>query len=247
MAIVTTFESWMRHWDWYEYAINNPQRVPCLVVDRSQCTDPFFDLYPGVDTPRPLISGLCRPRQRYPLGEIYVYLTRVDPRVLVTLNRTASVVRAPAYLGICAIRVHQVHSSHEAASRSFHPKCYTSSKAPSRYPPNLAHQPYPGQALPRECCIVHDVQSEPPAPHTPTTSTLTMHRNHYMAYHKRQRDQPVAECRFLNIAGRRALAVDPATAPVFASCDWGGVQMNQRGVRVADEIAMRLAKAIAGA
>jgi hypothetical protein len=247
MPIVLTFESWLRRWEWYEYAIRHPADVPCVLVDRSQCVDPFFDHHARGRPPRPLISGLCRPRARYAEGQIYVYVARVDLRVLEALGRSRQSARGPVYLGVAALRVHTVHSSHRAAASTFCAGQYASPAATSAYPPNLAYEAYPGQALRRECCITHDVRARRPSPHTPSTSTPTMHRRHYTFYRARQSDQPVAECRFMGTDARPALVLDPYTAPIFSTDDWGGAQMNQRGIRVSLEIAEALSKSISSA
>src|SRR5690606_13775895 len=123
------------------------------------------------------------------------------------------------YLGVAAMRVEQVHASHQEAASTFLPAIYVAAARPTRYPPNLAHANYPGQCVARSACITHDHER---IGHTPTSSTARMHQTQYEFYKTRATAQPVAECRFAESDGRFALALDPATAPLLSCRDWGG-------------------------
>lgn len=231
-AMLITFESWVTHLEWYSYAKCHPAAVPHLLVDRSQCTDPFFDLFTPVSFARPLISGLCRPRRRYPERGRIVYLTRVDRRVLRELGRAAPTASGAVYFLVAALQIERTHPSHGAAADTFQPRRYVIEPSSSPYPPNLAHGPYPGASVVRESCITHDMHADPPCPHTPDTSTKEMHRSHYNFYRTRQRTRPVAECRFDD----GALVVDPRVAPILMAESWDGRKINQQGLRIDQHI-----------
>jgi hypothetical protein len=72
-----------------------------------------------------------------------------------------------------------------------------------------------------------------------------MHRDQYNFYRRRAQGQPVAECKVLCLDGKPALALTPHAAPLFTPNDWGGKRMNQRGRRISDSVAMKLARRIA--
>lgn len=247
MAFVTVFESWVRHWSWYSYAIQHRDFVPYLLVDRSQCTDPFFDHFAPIESARPLISGLCRPRKNFPLGERFVYLARIDPRVLAHLGRTAPDGSGPVYLGVAELVVEMVHASHAAAAETFERRRYAALPNLTSYPPNLTLADNPAESVSRECCIVHDEDDPRKRAHTPDTSTDVLHLIQYEAYYTRSLGLPVAECRFGTYGDRFALNLNPMTAPLLRANDWGGKQMNTRGIRIDSEVADRLGQKIANA
>jgi hypothetical protein len=248
MAIIITFESWTTRHPWFLYARSHLVQVPFLLVDRSPCTDPYFDPFSPPGSARPVISGLCRRRKHYTVGQRFVFITRVDRRVLSQLGRLPpSAGPDPWYFGVAAVSVRSIHPSHQHAAASFQSGKYAAAPSPTDYPPNLAHNPYPGAAAARESCITHDVNATPPRPHTPATSTATMHRAHYNFYRTRQKGLPVAECQYERRGDRFALALDPQQAPVFEPRDWGNEQMNQFGRIIPDDVAETLTERIAKA
>jgi hypothetical protein len=233
MSIIITFESWVTKLTWYRYAVNHRSDIPYLLIDRSPCTEPFFDHYTPPAVARPLISGLCRPRKNYQAGGRFIYLTRIDRDVLSRLGRKAPIARGAVYLGVASLLVQRMHDSHADAAATFQPAQYASIPPLSAYPPNLAHASYPGAAVDRMGCITHydDVA------HTPDSSTPAMHRLQYMEYHRRQRGLPVAECRFENRDGIPALVLNPHVAVGLSQRDWGDRKLNQRGIHVDEDVA----------
>ncbi len=97
-----TCQTWVTEWNWFDYAQRYREQVPFLLVDRSPCTDPFFDPYASSEEERrPIISGLCRCIKNFRQGDTYIYITRVNHKVcqalgIATENMTAT------YLGIAA-------------------------------------------------------------------------------------------------------------------------------------------------
>lgn len=227
-CLVTTFETWVTHRDWFTHATLNPAAMPHLLVDRSQCTDPFLDQFTPVAAARPLLSGICRRRTRYPIGGRIIYVTRIDRRILPLLHRQATSPTRSLYLVVAALSITEIHATHRDAANTFSPNRYAPEPTLTPFPPNLVHLPYPGAALARGSCITHDVTTTRPTPHTPRTSTAIMHRRHYAAYRSREPGLPVAECRFLR--GIRYL--DPSNAPMISPSAWGGNPMGRRGLRV---------------
>jgi len=223
-----TFESWVSRWEWYQYARSYPARVPYLLVDRSPCQDPFLDPYaPVAGERRPLISGLCRLRRNFRLGERFLYITRIDAEVRQQLGIAARSARSH-YFGVAALTVVKVWDSHGAAAMSFQPRRYVVSPYPTPYPPNLAHDRNPVAAAAAESVIVYDGDR---MAHTPADCPPALYRGQYLAYHFRQRDHALraAECRVDLVDGLEALQLSPNRAPVFVPEDWGGEQINQSG------------------
>lgn len=229
--LITTFESWVTRFEWYSYAARHRAAVPHVLVDRSQCTDPFPDQFSPTATARPLLSGLCRPRSSYRVGDRIMYLTRVNRRVLSELGRSPPTESGALYFLVAALRIGVVHPTHRDAAMTFSPGRYAPNPNATPYPPNLAHAAYPGAALARGSCITHDMGADPVRPHTPDTSTTGMHRSHYEFYRKRGQRLPVAECRF----ERGGRILDPQLAPILSAEWWRGRKMNQRGLRI-DEL-----------
>ena len=238
--LITTFESWVTRFEWYSYAARHRAAVPHVLVDRSQCTDPFLDQFNPTAIARPLLSGLCRPRSSYQVGGRIVYLTRVDRRVLSELGRSPPTDSGALYFLVAALRIGVVHATHRDAAKTFSSGHYAPDPNPTPYPPNLSHAAYPGGALARGSCITHDVTAASPRAHTPATSTTRMHRFHYEFYRKRGRRFPVAECTF----ERGGRILDPQLAPILSRECWGGRKMNQRGLRIDELIYNSLLRAL---
>jgi hypothetical protein len=227
MIKLLTCQTWVTDWDWFVYARQHQGQVPFLLVDRSPCTDPFFDPYASSEERRPIISGLCRCLKNFHKGDIYIYITRVDHRVCRALgipmgNTTAS------YLGIAALTVAKVYESHAVAAATFTSRRYVVAPAPTPYPPNLAHEPHTPAAVLRDSCIV----SRDRAHSTPDCSTDVWWRQQLKIYHRRQRERQlrVAECRLQQVGSRDVLQLNPVHAPVLTPADWGSEQMNVNGI-----------------
>jgi hypothetical protein len=243
-----TFESWVTRATWYDYALAHPEVIPFLLIDRSPCQDPFFDPFAAPADRRPMISGLCRGRamRNFRVGDCFIYITRVDPRIV---RRFASdAVTGPRYFAVAVLRVVHVWPSHEVAAANFAPRRYVSVPERTPYPPNLAFAHHPEAAAASACSIVHDVDNRNRA-HVPDDATDRMWRRQYSAYRTRQiRSQlPAAECRIETVHGRPSLQLRPARAPIVTPAWWGGAQMNVMGQWVPEKIAHRFRAAIAGA
>ncbi|HUZ02525.1 MAG TPA: hypothetical protein VMU89_19430 [Thermomicrobiaceae bacterium] len=239
-----TFESWVSRWEWFEYARANPEHVPILLVDRSPCQDPFFDPYArSHGDRRPLITGLCRLRKNFRVGERFIYLTRIDPRVSQALGIYLNL-KGSSYLGVAALEVVSVWPSHAAAALSFSSRRYVVEPMDTPYPPNLAFDHEPVAAAVAASCIVHDARNRA---YTPSTARDGMWKGEYREYRSRQEKHQLraAECRLEVEDGREALQLDPCWAPVLTSQDWDGQQMNQNGIWIGEEQPVQIWKRIA--
>jgi hypothetical protein len=247
---VLLFQSWVSNVEWYTYARQNPNHVPYLLVDRSPCQEPFFDLLaPTPEERRPLVSGLCRLVDNYVDGDQFIYVTRVDSQVCPELGIEFDGRQIP-YLGVAALLVKRVWTTHDEAAAQFRPRRYVSSPATTAFPPNLAHREKPDAAAARETSILFDKKK----PVTPDRSTTAMWRLNYRDYHHRATGicgsrqghrLRVAECQYVHVDGRLALQESHLSAPLLHSNDWGGTQMNTGGIIVGRDVASDLCRRIA--
>lgn len=229
-------------WDWFVYAQKHQQQVPFLLVDRSPCTDPFFDPYASSEERRPIISGLCRCIKNFRQGDTYIYITRVDYRVCRELGIQTEKTTA-IYLGIAALIVAWVYESHAEAAATFTSRRYVVAPTPTPYPPNLAHESDTRAAVQRQSCIVSLDHTH----YTPYHSKDDQWRKQVRIYHWRESKchLRVAECRVQHVDGREALQLYPEHAPVLTPFDWGGTQMNIGGITLQAKYADRLCQQIA--
>jgi hypothetical protein len=241
-AKLLTFESWVTHLAWHDYALAHPELIPFLLTDRSPCQDPFFDPFADSAHRRPLISGLCRALKDFRPGDRFIYITRIDPRLAGRCGVTAA--EGPSYFAVAALHVVNVWQSHRLAAADFSPRQYVTMPAPTPYPPNLAFAGEPVAAAASGCAIVYD---ECRRAHMPDDTTDAMWRWQYQAYRARQRRHHLqaAECRIEQIDGRECLQLNPCAAPVVTPEWWGGQRMNVMGHRISAESANRLCSAIA--
>lgn len=241
-----TCQTWVTEWDWFVYARKHPELVPFLLVDRSPCTDPFFDPYASSEEERrPTISGLCRCIKNFRQGDTYIYITRVNRKVGLELGLSKENT-TPTYLGIAALTVAKVYESHADAAKTFTSRRYVVAPTPTPYPPNLAHESHTRAAVQRESCIV-SLKRDPSSVHyTPDCSTDDQWRQQVRFYHWRQKEKQlrVAECLLQHVDGREALQLYPERAPVFKSADWGGVQLNVNGIILQEPCAAQLCQRI---
>ncbi len=146
-----TFESWVTKWEWYAYAREHRDFVPHFLIDRSLCEEPFFDAFaPSPAARQPVISGVCRVRKNFEIGEKFIYRTKIDARVAENLHLPPTT----RYLAVAAMMVREVVGSHDAASRFFQPRRYVVAPEITPYPPNLVHALAPIAAVDRRACIV---------------------------------------------------------------------------------------------
>jgi hypothetical protein len=240
-----TCQTWVTEWDWFVYAQKHQKQVPFLLVDRSPCTDPFFDPYASSEERRPIISGLCRCIKNFRQGDTYIYITRVNHKVchelgIPTENTTAT------YLGIAALSVAKVYESHAEAAATFTPRRYVVAPDPTPYPPNLAHDSHMPAVL-RESCIVSLKREHHTFHYTPDRSTDDQWRQQVKFYRWRQMEKHlrVAECCLQHLDGREALQLCPERAPVITPTCWGGTQMNVNGITLQATCAAQLSRRIA--
>ncbi len=252
-----TFESWVTRWDWYQYAKAHPQHVPHLLIDRSMCQEPFFDLYAAPNERRPLISGLCRCLKNFSQGQRFLYITRIDKRVCKDLGISAD--GGPCYFGVAALTVERMWPSLEAVAGSFQPRQYVVAPAITWYPPNIAFSKAPDVAVSRECCTVLVGTNLKPGASvgslanfkrkalTPLVSTDAQWRQQYAAYRQRQKAYKlrVGECHVDVVDGVQALAIDHSSAPILSPADWVEVKHNVMGIMIGNECAGHLRDRIA--
>jgi hypothetical protein len=121
-----------------------------MLVDRSPCSEPFFD--PFSEVKRPLISGLCRGFKNFDVGSLFIYVTKVDPKVLEKIKLNYDVKRTQ-YFGVAALRIKKIHSNHEEASKAYSPSRYVAEPLITQYQPNLAYSREPISAATINSCI----------------------------------------------------------------------------------------------
>jgi hypothetical protein len=249
-----TYESWVTKWPWYDYARHHRECVPNLLIDRALCEEPFLDAFATSPAERqPLISGVCR-CLKPKVGDRFIYRTRIDPLVA---NQLGIVQLPPLYFVVAALRVENVHESHEAASCHFTPRQYVVAPNPTPYPPNLVHASEPVAAVCRESCIVFRastqglsaIDPEKRTPLVPSQSSESDRLNTYHGYRKRmqERNLHAALCRFEIVKTREALALDPAHAPILSADECEQWKESGNGRRIPEEFAASLRDRIAAA
>lgn len=248
MYKLLTFESWVTRNTWYTYAKKFVERVPYMLVDRSPCTDPFFDPFAFSSERRPLISGLCRARKNFNVGDVYIYVTRIDKSILKDLG-IANIINSPTYFGVAALRIKKVYNSHEEASLAFTPRRYIVNPNLTPYPPNLAFnscgsKASPEAAVDKDSCIIFD---EKRRPRIPGESSVDQWKAHYNEYYIRQRNRSLraAECEIVSLDDKEALKLDTHIAPILTNNDWDGMQLNVQGLNLTDDVGSRLVRKIA--
>lgn len=204
---------------WYDYALAHLGLTPFLLTDRFPCQDPFFDPFADSVYRRPLISGLCRALNDLRPGDRFIYISRIDPRLVGRCERAAA--DGLSYFAVVALRVVNVWQSHQLAYADFSRRQYVTMPANAPYPPNLAFAREPVAAAARGCAIVDD---ETRRAHLPDDTTDAMWRWQYHAYRARQNRHHLraAECRTEQISGRECLQFNPCVAPVATPEWWGG-------------------------
>jgi hypothetical protein len=248
---VLTFESWATESKWFQYAKSHLTSIPYLLSDRSQCQDPFFDVFaPSVRDRRPMITGLCRGFKTFNKGDRYVYVTRLCPEA--ALERELNPKFGPWYLGVASMIVVEVESSHERAAGHFSPRRYVSVPTETPYPPGLAHNGEPVAAVSRDSCIVHaEVGTYGSASKevslTPSESTPDQWLKQYSDYRQRQADKKLraAFCKFELIDRHEALVTSFEDAPVMSRADWEDKLQNVTGRAIQNATGERLAARIA--
>jgi len=248
---VLTFESWVTVSEWFHYAKSHSAEIPYLLSDRSQCQDPFFDLFASdVRGRQPMITGLCRCFKNFNEGDRYIYVTRLCPEAVRERGRDPK--RGPWYLGVASMIVIDVEDSHERAACRFSPRQYVAVPAETPYPPGLAHNQEPIAAVSKDSCIVHAISktcgsASKEVALTPSQSTQEQWRKQYSDYHKRQVEKRLraAFCRFESMKGREALATIFKDAPLMSRADWEHKTQNVTGRVIKNATGKHLAARIA--
>ena len=240
-----TFQSWVTCRPWYEYAVAHRSAIPFLLTDRSPCQDPFFDPFALPIERRPVISGLCRCLKHFQQGDKYLYITRIDARLMNTfgIERQGG---GPHYFLVAALTVIRTFASHEEAATAFSPRQYVAKPERTPYPPNLAHQRPPEGAAARESCIVFDSMKNNAA-HTPASSDTGMWERHCREYHARakRRELGATLCEVEHVDGREAMRLVPGEANVITPAAWGGQRLNVYGISLGEETSRRLREQLA--
>ncbi|KRE70885.1 hypothetical protein [Paenibacillus sp. Soil750] len=245
-----TFESWVSDYDWYQYAMNNRNYVPNLLVDRSPCSDPFFDPFTKHTERRPIISGLCRGLKNFSVGDLFIYVTKIDPKVILDLKISSN--GTPMYFGVAVLRFTKLYASHLEASRHYEPKQYVAEPEITDYPPNLSFTIEPIVANSINCCItgVSENRENKKTIHrkfVPNEVNVHQWERHYRDYYCRNRDRKLkaGECRVEYISNKECLVLDHSKAPIFTTKDWYGTKPNQKGIQISEANAIEIAKRIA--
>jgi hypothetical protein len=247
---VLTFESWVTEHEWFRYAKAHHTEIPNLLSDRSQCQDPFFDLFASsVRDRQPMITGLCRCLKNFNQGDRYVYVTRLCREA--ARERGLNPKFGPWYLGVASMIVVEVEGSHERAADRFSLRRYVAAPIETPYPPGLAHNTEPVAAVSRESCIVYALRTcasgSKEVALTPSQSTQEEWEKQYSDYHKRQIDCRLraAFCNFESVGGREALATRFEDAPVMSNTDWEHQRLNVNGRIIQNTTGIQLAARIA--
>lgn len=237
--------------EWFHHAKSHSTEIPYPLSDRSQCQDPFFDLFaPSVHDRQPMITGLCRCFKNFSEGDRYVYVTRLCPEAV--RERLLDPNSGPWYLGVASLIVRDVADSHEQAACRFSLRRYVASPRETPYPPGLAHSTAPIAAVARDSCIVHAEFTTCGATSkevalTPSQSTSEQWHKQYTDYHRRQKDKELraAFCEVESIGGREALATSFRDAPVMSKADWEDKTQNVTGRLIQNATGKQLAARIA--
>jgi hypothetical protein len=152
---VISFESWVSTEEGFGYAKTHPQDVPHLLVDRSPCSDPFFDPFAPSDAERQVtVSGLCRcfvPQ----LGQEILYLTKICRTARHEIPN-ADAGSGFSHLVVAMIKVGQVFKSHEEAAKSFSPARFTIRGERTPRPPNVIGPNHLEAAVPLRSCLLRE-------------------------------------------------------------------------------------------
>jgi hypothetical protein len=147
---ILTFESWLTTDKAFDYALRHPELVPHLLVDRSPCSDPFFDPFSPSDSARQaVIGGLCRgfvPAE----GTELLYITKLSRTAVKALGRTEKV----RYLAAAYLVVNEVVADHDLACKRFSPSHYVYRDRLTIRPPNVIGADQSAVAMPRESCLI---------------------------------------------------------------------------------------------
>jgi hypothetical protein len=248
---VLTFESWVTESDWFRYAKSHSADVPYLLTDRSQCQDPFFDVFaPSVRARQPMITGLCRCIKNFKVGDRYVYVTKLCADA--ARERSLDPKHGTWYLGVAPMIVREVANSHEEAAHLFSPRRYVANPKKTPYPPGLAHEAEPVAAVSRQSCIVHAQfmicgSAAKELALTPSQSTQQQWRRQYSDYNRRSKDRILraALCTFDSIGGHEAFVTRFEAAPTMSKLDWEGKTPNVKGRIIENKTGAQLAARIA--
>ena len=226
---ILTYESWLTRAAWFRYATNHPDLVPCALVDRSACQEPFLDvLEPEIGKRRPLISGICRGFQPS-LGQRILYLTRLCPEAK---HLYAPGADWPVYMASALLEVSRVYENHDAAAITFDPGHYISMEKKTPFPPNIIPYSIPPSPMPQESCVVYVGDRA----YLGVDVSISDYSGSVEHYHKRaqgfggfkrKREQ-------LRVAETIALAAwtSPEEAPIISKVLWNPKQMNCMGLWV---------------
>ncbi|MEK4486918.1 hypothetical protein MHH81_15320 [Psychrobacillus sp. FSL H8-0484] len=194
-TICLTFESWYSKYEWYEYSNKNKYLEIPMLTDRSPCSDPFFDIYSN--NKRPLLSGLCRAKKHYTIGDRYVYITKINKRIC----KEKGFIKNPSEIHYCLVAsliVKKTFDSHELAAESFKKSKFTVHPEETNHPPNLITSDLPECAISKDYCIVVSKAKKGKQQLAPDKATIEDWKYQYHLYdnRKKKKNLRVAECEY---------------------------------------------------
>lgn len=162
-----TFETFARKKAWFTYWQNVKPWNETLWLDRSPCSEPFFDpLHVNTVNHYPTIGGICRPNLKLQVGDWRVYVAQIDPKIppsdlapYVNPNRwPLSNNINGLYAVVAVLEIVHVYPSHLCAEKTFakgRPEVLIPGQPAVTSPPNLLVSNRPDHTVPRGWCIAY--------------------------------------------------------------------------------------------
>lgn len=203
-----TFETFARHRNWFAYWQKVRPWNGTLWLDRSPCSEPFFDpLHWGMPQHCPTIGGLCRPNLKLVSGDTRVYVAPVDPSILLE-DLQPFVCRYPIasgaarlYAVVAVLTLVKVYPTHGAAVADFLKREvheYVPGIA-APFPPNLLPPGATTHAVPAAWTVAY-AGGHPHLP--PSNGFVSFYRQNIKEYQQRSARVGFAVCRadYLNVS-----------------------------------------------
>lgn len=199
---IMTFETFAKKDSWFNYWLQERPWNHTLWLDRSPCSEPFLDpIHVKGPGHQPTLGGLCRPNLPLKVGDVRVYVAKIDPGI--AKNRLAPYVNAQQwkandgglYAVVAVLEIVILYRSHVLASQAFsrqQPRRFVPGQPPTHYPPNLLWAPRPDYTVPKPWCIAY-ARGKPYLP-TDAHYDAAYHVN-VKEYYSRASRQGFAVCR----------------------------------------------------
>lgn len=215
-ASLFTFETFARKAEWFDYwnSILDEQKPwgGALFIDRSPCSDPFFDpSHVGQASHRPTIGNLCRPGLRLDLGNVRLYGARIDEKIdrkklEPFVSGWPSSEGNGLYAIVALLEVVRSYPNHQEAARIAFAKDneWIPGAGSSPWPPNLLPESDRSvdqyrNLVPRSWSISYGGKA-PSLPNQPNNAEI--YRQNVRQYIQRAQQEPYAVCQahFLNVS-----------------------------------------------